>query len=69
MNIGQNSKKFPASCPNIIKFYSNGMDDVDIIDKKKQLLTDLLEKQTLLLLEHVFDIIDVAHVNSVILST
>ena len=69
MNIGQNSKKFPASCPNIIKFYSNDLDDVDIIDKKKQLLTDLLEKQTLLLLEHVFDIIDVAHVNSVILST
>ena len=34
MNIRQNSKKFPASCPNIIKFYSNGMDDVDIIDKK-----------------------------------
>ena len=34
MNIWQNSKKFPASCPNIINFYSNGMDDVVIIDKK-----------------------------------
>ena len=34
INIRQNSKKFPASCRNIIKFYSNGMDDVDIIDKK-----------------------------------
>ena len=38
MNIRQNSKKFPASCPNIIKFYSNGMDDVDIIDKKNSCL-------------------------------
>ena len=34
MNIWQNSKDIPVSCPNIIKFYNNGVDDVDIIDQK-----------------------------------
>ena len=31
MNICQNSKGVPVSCPNIIKFYNNG---IDIMDQK-----------------------------------
>ena len=34
MNIWQNSKYVPVSCPNIFKFYNNGMDGVDIMDQK-----------------------------------
>ena len=34
MNIWQNSKYVSVSCPNIIKFYNNGMNGVDIMDQK-----------------------------------
>ena len=34
MNIQQKSKYVPVSCPNIIKFYNNGIDVVDIMDQK-----------------------------------
>ena len=33
MNMWQNPKYVPVSCRNIIKFYNNGMDGVDIMDK------------------------------------
>ena len=32
--IRQNSKDVPVSCPNIVKFYNDIMDGVDIMDKK-----------------------------------
>ena len=34
MNIWQNSKDVLVSCPNIRKFYNNGMDGVDKMDQK-----------------------------------
>ena len=36
MNMWLNSKDVPVSCPNIIKFYNDGMDYVDIMDKKNK---------------------------------
>ena len=38
--------KTPVSCPNIIKFYNNGMGGVNIKDKK-QLLTDSIIKASI----------------------
>ena len=34
MNISQNSKDFPVSCPNMIRLHNNCTDGVDIMDQK-----------------------------------
>ena len=54
MSIWQNSKDFPVSCPNIIRFYNNGMDGYKLDRKSKHFLY----------LRMLFDLIDVTHVSS-----
>ena len=64
MNIRQNSKYAPVSCPKIIKFCNNGMDGVDIMDQK-QLLTDSISKANSAFVQNMFfNLVDVTHVNS-----
>ena len=44
MNIRQNSKDVAGSCPNIITFYYNGINGVDIMDEKAAACWDSMVK-------------------------
>ena len=44
MNIRQNSKDVAGSCPNIITFYYNGINGVDIMDEKVAACWDSIVK-------------------------
>ena len=60
----QNSKKVPASCLNIITFYNNGMDGVDIMDQKTAAYKLDRKSKHCFYLSMLFDPMDVTHVNS-----
>ena len=64
INIWQNSKYVPLSCPNIIKFYNNGMECVDIMDQKATVYRLDLKSKYHFYLSRFFDLMDITHVNS-----
>ena len=64
MNIWHNAKYIPVSCPNIITFYNNGMDGVDIMDQKTPAYRLDLKSKYHFYLSMFFDLMDVTHVNS-----
>ena len=62
MNIRQNSKNVLVSCPNIIKFYYNGINGVHIMDQKLQVIN--CKSKYRFYLSIFFDLMDVSHINS-----
>ena len=64
INTGQNSKDVGVSCPNIIIFYNNGMDGVDIMDQKTASFRLDHNSKYHFYLSIFFDLVDVTHVNS-----
>ena len=61
--------KTPVSCPNIIKFYNNSMDVVDIMDKKPAAYRLHRKSRYRFYLRMFFDLADVPLVNSHIVYT
>ena len=61
--------KTPVSCPNITKFYNSGMDGIDIMDKKTAAQRIDHKSKYHFYLRMLFDLIDVAPVNSYIVYT
>ena len=64
MNIWQKSKDVPVSCLNIIKFYKNNMDGVDIMDQKTATYRIDRKSKYRFYLSMFVDFMDVTHVNS-----
>ena len=63
MNIWQNSKGIPGSCPNAFKLYNIGMDAVDIMDQKTAAYILDHKRKYHLYLSMFFDLMDLKHVN------
>ena len=66
MNIRRNSKNVPVSCPNIIKFYYNGINCVHIMDQKTATCRGSIVKASIAFTwaYFFFDLMDVTHINS-----
>ena len=64
MNIWQNSKDIPVSCPNMIKFNNNDMHGVDIMDQKTATSRLDCKCKYHVYFSMFFDLMDVSCVNS-----
>ena len=64
MNTWQNSNDVPVSCPNIMKFYNNGKDGVDVIDQKTAAYRLDRESKHRFYLSMFLDLMNNTHVNS-----